>query len=351
MYIVYISNTNLKIMKSIIILDAFVTDKQEEGTLLNFIDSIKTTGDDLLLMSNTTTSKEVQDKVDYFFYDKQNQLFVEEYSKYDYVNYWTMYDWFKVSNFFPHTQNHGLSVLISLFRSVKIAKELGYTHFYKMEYDARLTEKTKIRIKELNNECVLKHKKGVFFVEKEHITGNLSMSVHYFFCEIDYFLNNFWSVTCEQDYINFLESEFGNRDFLIMERFMYENVKKLNPEEVYIKEGFFNEFNDTLWNTKQTKVYDDKKYKECVTKFYLKRNHPNEVVIYSRNVKSEPDFRRIIVKFNDGEEREIIQEFGEYGAWSYTVLPNNIEKMLVYDRNELLYEEHFKDITNVIDFY
>jgi hypothetical protein len=25
--------------------------------------------------------------------------------------------------------------------------------------------------------------------------------------------------------------------------------------------------------------------------------------------------------------------------------------MLVYDRNELLYEEHFKDIINVIDFY
>ena len=68
-------------MTPIIILDAFVTDKQEEGTLLNFIDSIKTTGDDLLLMSNTTTSKEVQDKVDYFFYDKQNQLFVEEYFK------------------------------------------------------------------------------------------------------------------------------------------------------------------------------------------------------------------------------------------------------------------------------
>jgi hypothetical protein len=124
----------MEIIKPIVIIDAFVTDKEEEGTLISFIDSIKTIGDDLLLMSNTTTSKEVQEKVDYFFYDKQNRLFAEEYSKYDYVNYWTSYDWFKVSNWFPHTQNHGLSVLISLFRSVKIAKELGYTHFYKMEY-------------------------------------------------------------------------------------------------------------------------------------------------------------------------------------------------------------------------
>jgi len=336
-------------MRPIIILDAFVTDKQEEGTLISFIDSVKTIGDDLLLMSNTTTSKEVQDKVDYFFYDKKNQLFKEKYSKYDYVNYWTQYDWFKVSNCFPHTQNHGLSVLISLFRSVRIAKELGYTHFYKMEYDARLTEKTKIKIKGLNDECVLNNKKGVFFVDNHN--DHSSMSVHYFFCEIDYFLDNFWNITCEQDYINFLESEFGNRDFLIMERFMYENVKKLNHDEVYVNEGFFTEFDSTLWNTKQTRVYDDKKYKECVTKFYLKQDHPDEIVIYSKNVKSEPDFRRIVVKFNDGTEKEIIQEFGSYGAWSYIALPNNVEKMLVYDRDELLFEEYFKDIINVIDFH
>ena len=90
---------------------------------------------------------------------------------------------------------------------------------------------------------------------------------------------------------------------------------------------------------------------ECVTKFYLKKNHPDEIVIYSKNVKSEPDFRRIVVKFNDGTEREIIQEFNGYGTWGYNILPNNVEKMLVYDRESLLYEEYFKDILNVIDFY
>lgn len=336
-------------MKSILILDAFITDEADENLLTNFIDSSKSIGDDILLMSNSKISKTIQDKVDYFFYDKRNQLFVGEYSKYDYVNYWTKYDWFKVSNCFPHTQNHGLSVLINLFRSVKIAKELGYTHFYKMEYDAKLTENTKIRIKELNNECVLNNKKGLFFVEdhKDH----LSMSVHYFFCEVNYFLDNFWNVTCEQDYMNFLESEFGNQNFLIMERFMYENVKKLNPDEIYVKKGFLTEFDSTIWNTKQSRVYNHKKYKDCVTKFYLKKDHPDEIVIYSKNVKSEPDFRRIVVKFNDGTERELLQEFNGYGTWSYMVLPNKVERMLVYDKNELLYEEYFNNIMNVIEFF
>ena len=218
-----------------------------------------------------------------------------------------------------------------------------------MEYDARVTETTKVKIKELNNNCISNNKKGIFFIDKHE--DHLSMSVHYFFCEIDYFLNNFWTVTCEQDYINFLESEFNNRNFLIMERFMYENVKKLDPDEVYIKEGFLTEFDSTIWNTKQTRVYNDKKYKECVTNFYLNKNNSNEVVIYSRNVKSEPDFRKIVVKFNDGSEREINQEFNGYGAWSYNIQPNNIEKMLVYNKHELLYEEYFKDIKNIIEFY
>lgn len=336
-------------MKSILILDAFITDEVDEKILTNFLDSSKSFGDDVLLMTNTKISKETQDKVDFLFYDKRNQLFTEKYDNYEYVSYWIKYDWFKISNIFPHNQPHGLSVLINLFRSVKIAKDLGYTHFYKMEYDAKLTEKTKVKIKELNDECVLNNKKGVFFVANHE--DNSSMSVHYFFCEIDYFLDNFWNITCEQDYINFLESKFGNRNFLVMERFMYENVKKLNPDDVYVKEGFLNEFDSTLWNTKQTRVYDDKKYKECVTKFYLKQNNPDEIVIYSKNVKSEPDFRKIIVKFNDGTEKEITQEFFGYGDWSYTVLPNNIEKMLVYDKNELLYEEYFKNVINIIEFY
>lgn len=336
-------------MKPILILDAFITDEAEEKLLTNFVDNIKSIGDDILLMSNTTISKKVQDNVNYFFYDKRNQLFVEEYPQYDIINYWTSCEWFKVSNIFPHTQNHGLSVLINLFRSVKIAKELGYTHFYKMEYDALLSENSKIKISQLNDECISNNKKGVFFIDNHG--DHLSMSVHYFFCEIDYFLNSFWNVSCEKDYINFLESEFGNRNFLIMERFMAENVKKLNHDEIYIKQDFFNEFKDTFWNTKQTRVYNDKKYKECVTKFYLKKGDDTQVVIYSKNMKSEPDFRKIIVKFNDGTKQEINQEFIGHGSWSYVVLPNNIEKMLVYDKNELLYEEYFKNVNNLIEFY
>ena len=133
---------------------------------------------------------------------------------------------------------------------------------------------------------------------------------------------------------------------------MAENVKRLNPNDVLIFNNFYEEFSDTLWNSKASRVYYDKKYKECVTKFYLNVKNPDEVVIYSKNVKSTPDFRKIVVKFNDGTEREIIHEFDGYGVWIYNLLPNNIEKMMIYDKDGLfLYEDYFDNIKNEIEFF
>jgi hypothetical protein len=330
-------------MRSILILDAFITDDEDEKLLNNFLDSSKSFGDDVLLMTNTKISKETQDKVDFLFYDKKNQLFKEKYDNYEYVNYYTNYTNFNIYNWFQHTQPHGLSVLISLFRSVKIAKNLGYTHFYKMEYDALLGEETKNKIKVLNDSCLNDNKKGVFFIRKnKNYTG---MAVHYFFCEIDYFLNNFWNISCEQDYVNFLQIEKNNKDFLIMERFMFENMEKLDSNSIEIKDNFDLYFSDTLWNSKATRVYLDKKYKECYTKFYINEDNPNQIIIFSNNLQSTPTFRKIVIKFSDGTETEIVQYFAVYGIWNLHSFENKIDKMMVYDDEGFLYEEYFESST------
>jgi len=333
-------------MKSILILDAFITDESDEKLLINFIDSSKSIGDDVLLMSNTKISKSTQDKVNYFFYDSRNQLFKEEYENYKLLSYYTINSSFKVSNIFPHPQPHGLSVLINIFRGVKIAKDLGYTHFYKMEYDALLGEKTKSKIKEMNDSCILNNKKGVFF------TSDSSVEAHYFFCEIDFFLNNFWDIINEQDYVEYITHENGTRDFVTMEEFMFNNLMKSNTDEVYIYKNLSELFSDTHWNSKHTKVYYDEKFKQCFTRFYLVKGNPDKIVIYSVNKKILPDFRKIVVIFTDGTQIEFNQEFGGHNTWAYHVVNNNIEKMMIYDKDGLfLHEEYFKNIMNEIEFY
>jgi len=336
-------------MKPLLIIDAFVKDITNEKTLHEFLDSVKTIGDDVLLMSNTQIPISIQDKINYFFYDKRNQLFKEKYLEYPTVNYWLKHDAFKVTTTYSHSQPHGLAVLISLFHSVKIAKELGYTYFYKMEYDAILGEETKNKIKKLNNLCETNNKKGIFFIEKHG--DKQDVEAHYFLCEVDYFLNNFWNITCEQDYINYLKTKHCNHNFITMERFMGENIQDLPQDDVLVYENFYNHFSDTYWNSQSTRVYDDKKYKDCVTRFYLKVGFPNEIIIYSINKKSTPYFRKIIVIFNDGNKTELIHEFIGHGSYVYNILPNNIEKIIVYDKNEvLLYEEKFVPTVNFIEF-
>lgn len=335
-------------MKSILILDAFVTDDSDERLLNKFLDSARSFGDDVLLMSNTNISKEIQDKVDFFFYDKRNQLFTEKYDNYEYVNYYTEYPDFNIYNVFEHTQPHGLSVLISLFRSVRIAKDLGYTHFYKMEYDAVLGEETKNKIKALNDSCLGDNKKGVFFIRKnDDYTGT---EAHYFFCEINYFLDNFWNISCEHDYVNFLQTEKNNKDFLLMERFMFENIEKLDPNVIEIRDDLLSYFSDTRWNSKASRVYLDEKYKECYTKFYINLDNPDQVIIFSNNLKSDTAFRKIVIKFSDGTETEIVQYFVGYGVWYSHSFENKIDKMLVYDEEGLLYEEYFEGTLNKIKY-
>lgn len=333
-------------MKPILILDAFITDEAEENLLVSFIDNVKSLGDDVLLMSNTTISKKTQEKVNYFFYDKRNQLFTEEYDNHRVINYYTHHGEFKVTNVFPHPQPHGLSVLISLFRSVRIAKDLGYTHFYKMEYDAILGNQSKEKIKQLNESCITDGKKGVFF------TDNDCVEAHYFFAEIDFFLENFWNINSEQDYISYLNYEKGNRDFVTMEEYMYQNLIKSNVSDLHVYQELSKTLSDTFLNTKHTKAHYDEKFKDCFSRFYLIKDNSDKIVIYSVNKKTNPDTRKIVVFFNDGNQVELIHQFWSHGSWVYSMVDNNVEKMMVYDQdNSFLYEEYFKDVKNIIEFY
>jgi hypothetical protein len=338
-------------MKPIIILDAFITDKNDEERLSSFIDSIKCFGNDILLMSNTTIPQYIQDKVNYFFYDKRNQLFDEtKFTDYEIVSYWTKYDEFKVNDYFFHTQKHALSVLINLFRGVMFSKNLGYTHFYKMEYDAVLGKNTKMIINSIPDYCENNNKKGVFYVDK-HI-DSYSVAAHYFYSEVNYFLENFYNVLSEEDYINYLQSNFGNQKFLIMERFVFENLNSIEHSMYETRENFFDTFNDTTWNTKHTRLYYDKKYGQCICKVYnLIKNDQvmDNLGLYCRNIKTENDYRKIIVQYNDGTDETFNYEFKGFGHWTLQYLKYNVKKIMVYDDNGLLYEESLDKIIDVIE--
>jgi hypothetical protein len=338
-------------MKPIIILDAFIRDISEEQILLGFLNKMKSINQDIFLISNTELSKEIQEKTNFFFYDKRNRLFESEYTNVNRVYYWIDCGHFVLYDTIENSQKHGLSVLINLNNSVRILKELGYTHFIKMEYDAELGEETLKNISEIINT----DKKGIFF--KELYNGGLNLNVHFFYSEINFFMENFWMIDSEKTYKDYLIDNMKNLDFLTMERFMWENIDRIDKSDIEIREDFHEIFKDSKWNLKQTKTGHEKKYQECLTKIYTckKVEYDNvidldELVILTRNLKQEPEMRKVIAVYEDDSTQEFIHHVDGLNSWVYNTVSSKLKKIFVYRDSKFLYEEYLMDKNNKIEF-
>lgn len=338
-------------MNTIIILDSFIRNKSEEDILINFLDKISLLDKDIFLISNTIIEKKILDKVNYFFYDKKNRLFEGEYTNTNKIYYWTDCGEFIVYDTVDNVQKHGLSVLINLFNSLKILKEFGYTHFIKMEYDAYLGLETVEKVKQLINN----QKKGIFF--EEFSENKMNMNVHFFYSEINFFLENFWNIDSEESYKNHLLRFQNNLDFLTMERFLWENLNILNKNDIEIRGDFHSLFSDTIWNLKQTLISHDSKYDNCLTKLYLGKKIQedkildlDEMVILTRNLKEKNEFRRVVVLTDDGNTFEFFHEVSGIGSWTYNFVPKKAKKIMVYNNDNLLYEDFLSDENTKIEF-
>ena len=99
-------------------------------------------------------------------------------------------------------QKHGLSVMINLFNALDIAKSLGYTHFQRFETDDLYGEESMKWVSRIPETVLSENKKGLFYLNDYNIPADASF--HYFFCEIDYFLEIMPKISCEEDYEKYL---------------------------------------------------------------------------------------------------------------------------------------------------
>lgn len=338
-------------MKPILILDAFIREKQEEEILEQVLDKMQLINQEVFLISNLPISEKIQKKINFFLYDKRDRLFEYEYTNVNKVYNWTDYGQFKVYDTIDNTQKHGLSVLINLNNCVRVLKELGYTHFFKMEYDVILGDNTIKKIKEI----IETKKKGIFF--QEWSENNMNLNVHFFFSEISFFIENFWLIDSEITYKNFLLEKMNSMNFLTMERFMWENLNQINKNDLEIRDDFHSIFQDSNWNLKQTKTGYDKKYQNCLSKIYVCKliingeiTETKELVIFTKNLKHTPENRKIIAYFENGRTEEFFHLVDGIGSWTYNLVDDSLEKIIVFRDNVPLYEEYLTDLNNKIEF-
>ena len=328
----------LRNSKTISIIDCFVHDAKVESNLIECIDRLKSNGHDVFLISNTSISKEILDSVDYHFYDSRNQLFKKEYPGVSDVDFWSNQGNFTVHNLKSGIQKHGLSVLINLFNALDIAKNLGYTHFQRFETDDLYGQESMKWISSVPELVITQDKKGLFYLNESNVPKDASF--HYFFCEIEHFLNMMPRISKEEDYENYLISHQGNRDFKIVEAYIYDNLDK---DSVLIREGnsqMKTDFSDTIWNTVVSASNLPTKYNGCLSGIYrLLDSNGNQVryCLYSQNYVDSDVLRRIVIHTEDSPKVEIYHKLiGRNSWWMNDILgePTHID---VYEDDLIIY--------------
>jgi len=347
--------------KTITIVDSFVYNDAIRKKLSDTLDWMKEDGHDVLLVSNTSVDKEILSKVKFYLYDHRNQLFSEKYERgANLVDFWKVFNAsFEMHDVVPVLQKHGLSVLVNLFNALIYAKAQGYTHFQRFEVDDLFGKKSREYIKNVPEMCVNENKKGLFYYNEENSPPDISF--HYFYCEIDSFLSKVPRISCEQDYVEYLKKYHNNKEFRIVEVFVYDNLKRNGDSEFITKLGEKNmyvDLCDTHWNTETSISSFDAKYGKCTTTLYYVNEYNKETHLYKRgntyilltySYHSDKTNRKIKLLKNNGEEFYIYHETNGAGGWMWNEVPGDIKSISVYENEKLLYTEYAADCISYVN--
>lgn len=335
---------NKKQNKSIFIIDCYVHSIDVEIKLRNCIQNLKKHNQDILLISNKIIKEDILKLVDYYVYDSENRLFSDEKYSADPITLYKIYESIEIYEIVKGVQKHGLSVIRNLFKSIKIAKEYGYTHFHRVEVDDIMGS--------ISIDKMISHPKigfdGVFYFNETDI------SFHYMYCSIDYFLKNVKEINDEQEYYDYLKNEMKSDYFRNAEEFVRHNLDNSDLTNIKVVNGsdMKIDFPDTTWNTEVSSSNIDSKYKNCTTRLYrvfdINGNKQDSLAVLSYNYSDSLCERKIQVVYESGMIKDIYHRMDGRGFWSYEIVPNLIDKILVFEKNELLYVETTENIESHI---
>jgi hypothetical protein len=174
------------------------------------------------------------------------------------------------------------------------------------------------------------------------------------YCSIDYFLNNIREINAEEDYYDYLKNEMQSSSFRNVEEFVRHNLNNSDLTNIKTLKGsdMNKDFPDTIWNTEVSSSNIDSKYKNCTTSLYkvfdTEGNQKDSIAILSYNYSESTCERRIEIVYNSGVIKEIYHKVNGKGFWSYDLISNLIEKILVFEGEELLYFETAENIQSHI---
>ena len=126
-------------------------------------------------------------------------------------------------------------------------------------------------------------------------------------------LKSVTNIACQKDYYEYLVREFGKPKFIIVEEFLYRELKRNCWDELFIRttENQSLDFIDTNWNTEISISNISEKYKGCTTRLYRNWGTAENGEPYDKG-------GRIIFTYNYTEEtKERIILYENWNSWSW----------------------------------
>jgi hypothetical protein len=237
--------------------------------------------------------------------------------------------------------------MCNLFNALDLSKSLGYTHFQRIEVDDLFNDDGYEFMKSVPKLLNGQDKKALFYFNDD------DLSFHYFYSEIDFFINSVHRVNDEDSYRSYLRNNGFYENFKPVEVYMYDNLSKKDLNQILIKNGeddMMKDFPNTIWNSETSHSTLPEHFKGCTTTIYKIKDRDN-FAVFSFNYLDNLVNRKIVVEL-DNKEEIIHHNLENNNTWFYHIFDNTLKKIKVYDliEDRLLYEMENKNIYSYIEF-
>ena len=192
----------------IIILDVYPNTDIKIEILKKCIYQLKKIDKEILIISHYPISIEIQQLVDYYIYDKRNELIYQnDYLKY--IDKTTSKYWYgcQTFDFYSYTGNvyiHFFAIYQAMEVAFKFVKNLGKKYCYFMEGDSIISDLDLHQFNDIKDRVTLKNKVAYF----QYNTNFVAYSTLFFFLNLDVFLNIFNFIKTKEEYITLYSPRF-----------------------------------------------------------------------------------------------------------------------------------------------
>lgn len=320
-------------MKDLILIGTYCPDKERIDLLNNLVDSLQNVKEhfDILISSHTKIPEYILDKIDYLFYDKNNELIYDL----NYINQ----PWFSPTNgnTIYSTYTTGYSTYLAVYRlligGLGLAKTMGYSKVHYVEYDTAFNSYDELFENNnlLNDYGCVNYKK-----EFKNFENNLAWGI-----------GNFMSINVNRLDKSFLE--YNKENLLSLIENSYSKTNERITEEILSKHSLFTKDYNILENKVKVNLSSNTQKDELsywVVPFYNPKNNTVDFVCWNNKTES-PINVNVIVNNERFLSYKNVNKF-EYYLDELGSL-DNIDSILVLINNKVKLSIDFK-VINKQDF-